>query len=70
MTMPNASRRDFLKASALAGLGASLAGGCATGSTRENAGDVTLPSGIVLKSDIGATRPRPAGQQPRSARHS
>src|SRR5450432_1889603 len=67
MKTPNPSRRDFLKASALAGLGASLAGtagGCAVPHSRGDAGAVTLPTGIVLKPDIGRTRPSSAGQKP------
>ena len=63
MNNQNASRRDFLKATALAGLSASL-GGCAAPAGRTGAGTVVLPSNIVLKPDIGLTRPRPAGQQP------
>jgi hypothetical protein len=66
MNKANTSRRDFLKASALAGLGASAAGI----STRNALGQatsteaVTLPSGIVIRGDVSVTRPRPAGQQP------
>ncbi|HSY42560.1 MAG TPA: hypothetical protein VK811_01530, partial [Candidatus Acidoferrum sp.] len=63
MNNSNASRRDFLKASMLAGLGASLAkvtGGCATGrpamATGANLG--------ILSADYSSTRPRPAGQKP------
>jgi hypothetical protein len=62
----NSSRRDFLKASALATLGASVA---KVSTTEAVAADVstepvTLPSGIVIKGDIGVTRPRPSGQKP------
>jgi len=57
MNKSNLSRRNFLKASALAGVGASLAG-CATGQ----------PTGATSAGgsppDIGHTRPRPAGQKP------
>jgi hypothetical protein len=66
MNKSNSSRRDFLKASALAGLGASAA----TLATQDAAArdifaePVTLPSGIVIQSNIGVTRPRPAGQKP------
>jgi predicted dehydrogenase len=66
MNKTNSSRRDFLKASVLAGLGASAA----TLATQDAAArdistePVTLPSGIVIQGDIGVTRPRPAGQKP------
>jgi hypothetical protein len=59
----NASRRDFLKASMLAGLGASLArvtGGCAS---NQPAIAAATQAG-VLSSDYSSTRPRPAGQKP------
>lgn len=59
----NSSRRDFLKTSALAGLGAALAG-CAAPAGRSEAGAVTLPSKIVLNPNMSVTRPRPAGQKP------
>ena len=64
MNNSDASRRDFLKASMLAGLGATLAGaagGCAA------AKPGTAPAsynGGVLSSDYTSTRPRPAGQKP------
>jgi len=67
MNSPKPSRRDFLKGSAIAGIGASLAGlpgGCATQAGPGGAKAVTLSSGIVINCDIGQTRPRPAGQQP------
>jgi Oxidoreductase family, NAD-binding Rossmann fold/TAT (twin-arginine translocation) pathway signal sequence len=67
MSTSKPSRRDFLKSSAIAGLGASLAGisgGCAAHSGPGETKAVTLSSGIVLKPDIGRTRPRPAGQKP------
>ena len=63
MNNSNASRRDFLKASMLAGVGASLAkvtGGCATGRP-------TMATGTnlgLLSADYSSTRPRPAGQKP------
>lgn len=63
MTNFDSSRRDFLKTSALAGLTASLAGvaaGCGTAEKRA----ITLPGNIAIKPDVGATRPRPAGQKP------
>ena len=63
MSKTNVSRRGFLQTSALAGLGASLAG-CATSAKAPAAGAVTLPTGIVIPPDIGITRPRPAGQRP------
>ena len=64
MNTTKSSRRDFLKASALAGLGASLAGCATTAKVQSRPGAVTLPAGIVLQPDIGNTRPRPAGQKP------
>ncbi|MGA2246178.1 MAG: Gfo/Idh/MocA family oxidoreductase [Verrucomicrobiota bacterium] len=63
MNQANASRRDFLKASMLAGLGASLAnltGGCASAP----AGIVAATQAGVLSADYASTRPRPAGQKP------
>jgi hypothetical protein len=51
------SRRNFLKASALAGVGVSLTNGCATSQPAAAGSGNPLP-------DIGATRPRPAGQKP------
>ncbi len=61
MSNHDASRRDFLKATALAGLGASaLASGCASPSARS----ITTGGGVTLAADIGQTRPRPAGQKP------
>jgi hypothetical protein len=63
MNPSNASRRDFLKASMLAGLGASLAnvtGGCA--STQRAVAAATNAG--VLSADYSSTRPRPAGQKP------
>ena len=57
MNKSNLSRRNFLKASALAGVGASLAG-CATGKPAGSTSAVSSPP------DIGQTRPRPAGQKP------
>ncbi len=56
MNQSNLSRRNFLKASALAGVGASLAG-CATGPAGSTSAGGSPP-------DIGLTRPRPAGQKP------
>jgi len=63
MKNSKSSRRDFLKTSALAGLGASLAG-CAATTGRNEIGAVTLPSKIVLKPDMSITRSRPDGQKP------
>jgi hypothetical protein len=57
------SRRDFLKASTLAGLGASLAGisgGCA--SVEES--DSVRSNGGILSPNLHQTRPRPGGQTP------
>jgi hypothetical protein len=66
MNNKNSSRRDFLKASALAGLGASAASLSTTNAAARDISTepVTLPSGIVIKGDIGVTRPRPNGQKP------
>jgi len=66
MNKANTSRRDFLKASALAGLGASAVNLSTNDALAKDAATepVTLPSGIVIKGDIGVTRPRPAGQKP------
>lgn len=63
MNNTNASRRDFLKASMLAGLGASMANltaGCAAQSTKVSA----AVNGGVLSPDYTSTRPRPSGQKP------
>ena len=57
MSTSNFSRRNFLKASTLAGLGASIAG-------ISTAQPATLPSAGIPPADLGRTRPRPAGQQP------
>jgi len=65
MTNKHNSRRDFLRTSALGGLGASLAltlGG--TASAGDEAKPVTLANGMVIKPDIGTTRPRPNGHKP------
>jgi hypothetical protein len=66
MNNANSSRRDFLKTSALAGLGASAAGISTTAALGKDTSmeSVTLPSGIVIKGDVGVTRPRPPGQKP------
>ena len=58
MNKSNLSRRNFLKASALAGVGASFAG------VSTAAPPVAPSSGGASTSDISATRPRPAGQKP------
>jgi predicted dehydrogenase len=57
MNESHLSRRDFLKASALAGVGASLAG-CATDQAQAS-GRPAMPH-----KNIGETRPRPAGLKP------
>ena len=57
MNNSNLSRRNFLKASALAGVTASFAG-CAT-----NQSTLNSPADAA-KADISLTRPRPAGQKP------
>lgn len=64
MQNPNTSRRDFLKASMLAGLGASVAnvtGGCASNQKHVA---VAAVNGGRLSADYSSTRPRPAGQKP------
>ncbi len=62
------TRRDLLKTTSLAGFGASLAAatGCATGArATEPAAAITRSSGgKTFTANIGATRPRPAGQKP------
>lgn len=62
-TSSDSSRRDFLKASALAGIGTLAAHSQGQAAPVENA-TVTLPSGIKLGPEISVTRPRPAGQKP------
>ena len=65
MTTEHNSRRDFLRTAALGGLGASLAvtmGGTASGADGEGVKTITLENGMKIRSDIGTTRPRPAGQ--------
>ena len=66
MNKTRSSRRDFLKVSALAGLGASAARISTPSAAAQDVATepVTLPSGIVIKGDVSVTRPRPAGQQP------
>lgn len=67
MTSENNSRRDFLRTAALGGLGASLAvtmGGTASGADGEGVKTITLENGMKIRSDIGSTRSRPAGQKP------
>jgi Oxidoreductase family, NAD-binding Rossmann fold len=66
------TRRDLLKSTSLAGIGASLAAmtGCATNaraaeaSVAPGAVAITTAGGITLPANLGATRPRPAGQKP------
>lgn len=66
MNQSNTSRRDFLKASMLAGLGASVAGvsgGCA--SDRPPAATAsTVTAAGALSADYTSTRPRSPGQKP------
>jgi hypothetical protein len=57
MNSTNSSRRDFLKASSLAGLGAALAGGAGGCATTREGGNNSPASGQP-------PRPRPAGQKP------
>jgi hypothetical protein len=62
------TRRDLLKNTTLAGIGASLA--AMTGCTPARSADATATSaiktagGITLPAGLGVTRPRPAGQKP------
>jgi hypothetical protein len=58
MNHSNLSRRNFLKASALAGVGVSVAG------VSLGAEPVAPSSGNLSQGDISVTRPRPAGQKP------
>ena len=60
MTTPNPARRSFLKTSALAGLGASLAGLALSGPRA--AGQTAASSKNVA--DLSKVLPRPAGQNP------
>lgn len=61
MSNHDASRRDFLKATTLAGIGISaLATGCASPSSRS----VTTGGGVTIGANVGQTRPRLAGQKP------
>jgi len=60
MTTPNLTRRGFLKASALTGVGASLAG--LAGAAR--AAEPPPSGGAPAPSDLGSTPPRPQGQKP------
>ncbi|MBA3699158.1 MAG: Gfo/Idh/MocA family oxidoreductase [Planctomycetes bacterium] len=64
MTNLHNSRRDFLRTGALGGLGASLAFTMGGTASADDAKPVTLANGMVIKPDIGTTRPRPAGQKP------
>ena len=67
MTGKRISRRDFLRTTAVAGLGVSLTA-CTDRAVpvavSAGAKTVALGSGIVIPPDIGTTRPRPAGQKP------
>ena len=62
MNPSNASRRDFLKASMLAGLGASFAN--VTGSHAADQPITAATRAGILSSDFSSTRPRPGGQKP------
>ena len=66
MTTPNQSRRNFLRTSALAGVGLGVAATATTARAGEPtaATATTTAGGIVLPAGLGATRPRPAGQKP------
>jgi hypothetical protein len=66
MKKENSSRRDFLRASALAGLGASAINLSTSKAAARDASteSVTLSSGVVIPGDDSVTRPRPAGQKP------
>ena len=58
MNESNLSRRNFLKASALAGVGASIGG------VSQSAEPLAPSTAITSLADLSQTRPRPAGQQP------
>jgi len=65
MSATDSTRRDFIKGSAIAGIGASLVG--LSGQTATAAGSgaqkaVTLPSGVKIAGGISTVRPRPKGQ--------
>jgi hypothetical protein len=67
MTSTDRSRRDFLRTTALGGVGVSLAAGLgvhATAADAESSPPVDLGNGIRIRPDIGRTRPRPTGQKP------
>ncbi len=62
------TRRDLLKNTTLAGLGASLAAmtGCTPARSADAAATTAIKTagGITLPAGLGVTRPRPAGQKP------
>ncbi len=60
----NPTRRDLLKTAALGGLGSSLASLFPGAANAADTPPVTLPGGMVIRPDVVATRPRPAGQRP------
>lgn len=60
----NNSRREFIKASVLAGAGALAAGTPGMAQSVPANKSVKLSSGVVLPANIGATRPRAAGLKP------
>ena len=63
MNRSDASRREFLKASMLAGLGATLAGAAGGCATKPGTAPASFNGG-VLSGDYTSTRPRPSGQKP------
>ena len=58
------TRRDLLKTSAVAGIGASLVGLFAGCAATKGESAVKQASGITISSDLGKVRPRAAGQKP------
>ena len=67
MTTPDQSRRNFLRTSALTGIGLGLAASTTTSvrAAEPSATAATVTAGgITLPAGLGATRPRPAGQKP------
>ena len=58
MNQSNLSRRNFFKASALAGMGASIA------NISHAAATVVPSTGSAARTDISQTQPRPVGQKP------
>lgn len=64
MNPSHPSRRDFLKASLLAGVGASVTGATGGCASQPAAADSPQYGPGILSSNYSGTRPRPAGQKP------